>query len=178
MALRYPTQPLKVAASTPTLSLLHFVSTDNSQRPPTYQALVRKFANLQTSMTYTVIKDEKQIEHNYSTLIEARARCALPMSLDFYPVVWLHIPLCPETGAVDNFLEWYEAAILRILSVAVQRLVRKTHDEAPSALHYPYVCDLSRMYCVRAEPCVNTATILRKTTSCWKKQELVDQAIH
>ena len=30
MALRNPTQPLKVVASTPIFSLLHFVSTDNS----------------------------------------------------------------------------------------------------------------------------------------------------
>ena len=75
------------------------MSTDNSQRAPT-------FGNLRPPMAYTIIKDKTQVEHNYSTLIEARARCALPMPLELHPLVWLHIPRCPETGAVDNFPEW------------------------------------------------------------------------
>ena len=46
MALRYPTQTLRVAAHTPTLSILHFVSTNGSQRGPTYQTAMRNFACL------------------------------------------------------------------------------------------------------------------------------------
>ena len=71
MALRYPTQPLKVVASTATLSLLHFVLTDSSQRAPTYPAKVCNFANLRPPMAYTTIKDKKQVEYNYVALIRA-----------------------------------------------------------------------------------------------------------
>ena len=62
MALRYPTQALRVAASAPTLSILHFVTTNASQRDPTYQSAVQSFANLRPPMAYTVIKDRKQVE--------------------------------------------------------------------------------------------------------------------
>ena len=41
IALRYPTQPLRVAANAPTKSLLHFVKLDDTQRLPTYHAVVR-----------------------------------------------------------------------------------------------------------------------------------------
>ena len=69
MALRYTTQLFKVVSSTPTLSLLHFVNADTSQRTPSTQALVRNFANLRPPMAYTIIKDKSQVEHNYITLI-------------------------------------------------------------------------------------------------------------
>ena len=52
----------------------------------------------------------------------------------------------------------------------------RVRGEAPSGLHYLYTCDTSRMYCARAGPGVNTATILSKTTY-WTKPELVNQAI-
>ena len=84
--------------------------------------------------------------------------------MEFHPVVWLHIPLRPETAAVDNFPDWDEAANPLILSAAVERLGGKTYGKTPNGLHYPYECKTSRMYCARAESCVNTATILSKTT--------------
>ena len=46
MALRNPTQTLRVAASTPTLSILHFVKTNGSQRGPTYRTAVKNFSSL------------------------------------------------------------------------------------------------------------------------------------
>ena len=45
MALRYPTQPLRVAVSTPTLSILHFLDPQDDARPPDFQMQVRDFAN-------------------------------------------------------------------------------------------------------------------------------------
>ena len=78
MALRYPTQPLRVAASSPTLSILHFVDPQDDARPPGFQTLVRDFAKFRPPMAYTIIKDKKQVEHNFVTLIRARARCAIP----------------------------------------------------------------------------------------------------
>ena len=50
MALRYPTQPLRVAASSPTLSILHFVDPQDDARPPEFQTPVRDFANFQPPM--------------------------------------------------------------------------------------------------------------------------------
>ena len=95
MALRYPTQPLRVAASLPTLSILHFVDPQDDARPPEFQTLVRDFANFRPLMAYTIIKHKKQVEHNFVTLIRARARCAIPMSLELHPVEWLHAPINP-----------------------------------------------------------------------------------
>ena len=62
--------------------------------------------------------------------------------------------------------------ILRISTTVIHRPCGIVREKAPSGQHYPYACDTSRMYCARAEPCVNTATIF------WTKPELVDQAIH
>ena len=62
MALRYPTHPLKVAANAHANSILQFVSSDNSRRAPTYQAISHNFANLQRPMAYTIIKDRTQEE--------------------------------------------------------------------------------------------------------------------
>ena len=106
MPLRYPTQPLKVAANALAYSILKFVSSDNSRRAPTYQTIVLSFANLRPPTAYTIIKDRKQVEHFYSTLIRARARYALPLPLEIHPIWWLHIPLNPETGAVNDFPGW------------------------------------------------------------------------
>ena len=64
MACRYPTQALRVAASAPVLSILHFVTSDGSQRGPTYQTAVRKIAGRRPPMAYTVIKDQKQVEYS------------------------------------------------------------------------------------------------------------------
>ena len=86
MALRYPTQPIRVAAKAPTLSILHFVDPEDDARQPDFQMLVRNFANFRPPMAYTIIKDKKQVEYNFSALIRARARCAVPMSLELHPV--------------------------------------------------------------------------------------------
>ena len=60
VALIYPTQPLRVAASAPTQSLLHFVKSDDTQRLPTYHEVVRSFANLRPPMAYTKIKEKSK----------------------------------------------------------------------------------------------------------------------
>ena len=114
---------MKVAADAPLLpfSVLHFLGSDNSRRAPTYQAIVRNFANLQHPIVYTVNKDRKQKEHNYSTLIRARARNALPRPLEFRPVWWLHIPLNRETDAVDGFPDLEVTVILRNLTAVIQQ---------------------------------------------------------
>ena len=122
MALRYPTQPLRVAASTPTLSILHFVVPQDDVRPPDFQMLVRDFANFRPPMAYSIIKDKKQVEHNFLNLIRARARCALPMPIELHTVQWLHAPINPSTGTLQNFASWDEPGILRVLTNAVQRL--------------------------------------------------------
>ena len=62
MALRYPTQVLRVAANAPTLSILHFVTSDGTQRGPTYQRAVSSFAFLRPLMAYTIIKNKRQVE--------------------------------------------------------------------------------------------------------------------
>ena len=64
MALRYPTQVLRMAANSPTLSILHFVTTDGLQPDPTYHRVVASFTSLRPPMAYTTIKDKKQVEHN------------------------------------------------------------------------------------------------------------------
>ena len=88
-------------------------------------------------MAYTVIKDRKQVEHNFAAIIRARARCALTMSIEFYPVAWLHNTIDPHTGAVDPFAEWDVPVVLRILATIVQRLGGRKRSEAPSGPHYP-----------------------------------------
>ena len=62
LALRYPTQFLRVAANAPTLSILHFVTSNGPQRSPTYQRAVSSFASLRPPMAYTIIKDKRQVE--------------------------------------------------------------------------------------------------------------------
>ena len=80
MALRYSTQPLRVAAKARTLSILHFVDPEDDARQPDFQ--MPNFANFRPPMAYTIIKDKKQVEYNFSALIRARARCAVPMPLE------------------------------------------------------------------------------------------------
>ena len=86
-------------------------------------------------------------------------------------------PLRAQQGAVAPFVDWDEPVVIRILNTIVQRLDGRKRGEEPSVLHYSYVCDTSRMYCIRAEPRVQTARILDAIT-CWTKPELVDLAIH
>ena len=81
-----------------------------------------------------------------------------------------------DTGAVDRFHDSNKTVILRILTAVFQRLGGRKRGETPGGLHYPYVCDLSRMYCERAKPRVDTANILRATTF-WTQPELVAQAV-
>ena len=44
------------------------------------------------------------------------------MSLELHPVEWLHAPINPSKGALQDFANWDEPGILRILTNAVQRL--------------------------------------------------------
>ena len=177
MALRYPTQVLRAAANAPTLSILHFVISDGSQRSPTYQRAVSSFASLRPPMAYTIIKDRKQVEHNFVSITRARARCALPMPMEFQPVAWLNIPINPETGAALLFADWNAEVILRVLATIVQRLGGRERGEEPSELRYPYVCDTSQMYCDRTNPRAYPARILQ-ATACWSRPDLVDLAVH
>ena len=177
MALRYPTQTLRVAALAPALSTLHFVTSEGSQWVPTYQTAVRSFTSLRAPMAYTIIKEKKQVECNFTSIIRGRARCALPMPMEFHPVAWLHIPLNQETGAADSSADWNTKVVLRVLATIIQRLGGRKRGEAPIGLRYPYVCDTSRMYCDRTNPRVHTARILDATT-CWSTPELVDLAVH
>ena len=74
MALGYPTQTLRVAASTSNWSILHFVRANESQRGgPTYQTVVRNFASLRHPMAYSMIKDRRQVEHNFVTIFRGSA---------------------------------------------------------------------------------------------------------
>ena len=177
LALRYPTQDLRVAANAPSLSILHFVITNGPLKGPTYASVIRSFANLRAPMAYTVIKERRQVYYNYLTLIRARARCALPLPLEFHPVAWLHVPIDPNSRAVATFVDWDEPVVIRILNMIIQRLGGRKPSEEPSGLRYSYVCDTLRMYCVRGEPRVQTARILEAIT-CWTKPELVDLVIH
>ena len=103
----------------------------------------QRFRHNASIMAYTIIKDKKQVEHNYSTLI--RAQCAVPLPLRIPSnLVVLH-PSNPETGAVNDFPGWDVAVILRILATVIQRLCGKVREKAPSGPHYPLACDTSRM---------------------------------
>ena len=177
MALRYPTQALRVAALVPTLSILHFVTSDRSLWGPTYQTAVRSFGSLRPPMAYKIIKEKKQVQYNFTSIIRGRARCALPMPMELHAVAWLHVALNQETGAADSFADWNAEVVLRVLGTIVQRLGGRKRREAHTGLRYPYVCDTSRMYCDRTNPRVHTARILDATT-CWSKPELVDLAVH
>ena len=177
MTLRYPTQNWRVAANAPSLSILHFVIINGPLQGPPYTSVIRSFANLRPPTAYTVIKERRPVEHNYLTLIGARARCALPLPLEFHPVAWLHFPLDPNNRAVATFVGWDEPVVIRILNTIVERLGGRKLAEGPTGLHYSYVCDTSRMYCIRAEHCIQTARILEAIT-CWTRPELVDLAIH
>ena len=124
-----------MATNAATESLLQFVKSDDTQRLHKYHAVVRNFANLRPHMACTVIKDKKQVKHNFVSLIRARARCALPLPLEFHQVAWLHIPIRADTGEVDQFPDWDETVILRILTAVVQRLAGRRCTDAPSGLH-------------------------------------------
>ena len=128
-------------------------------------------------MAYTIIKNKKQVEHNFTSIIRARARCALPMPMEFHPIAWLHIPLNPATGAAHSLADWSTEVILRILATVIQRLGGRRRGESPTGLRYPYVCDASRMYCNRTNPRAHPSNILQATT-CWSKPDLVDLAVH
>ena len=157
MALRYPTQPLRVAAKTPTLSILHFVDPEDDARQPDFQMLVRNFANFRPPMAYTINKDKKQVEYNFNALIRARARCAVPMSLELHPVEWLHAPIEPNTGALQDFTSWDEPGILRVLTNAERRLGGRKKGSTPERLQHRVIQDVSRMYNPRATPQADTA---------------------
>ena len=177
MALRYPTQPLRVAASTPTLSILHFVDPQDDARPPDFKMLVRDFANFRPPMAYSIINDKKQVEHNFVTLIRARARCALPIPLELHPVDWLHAPINPSTGTLQDFASCDEPGILRVLTKAVQRLGGRRKGATLEKLQHRNIQDTSRMYNPRTKPLDNTAVTLT-TITCWANPPVVDQTIY
>ena len=177
MALRYPTQPLRVAAKAPTLSILHFVDPEDDTRQPDFQMLVRNFANFRPPMAYTIIKEKKQVEYNFSALIRARARCAVPMSLELHPVEWLHAPVEPTTGALQGFASWDEPGILRVLTNAERRLGGRRKGSTPERLQHRVIQDVSRMYNPRVTPQADTAKILSDTTH-WADPPIVDRMIY
>ena len=177
MALRYPTQPLRIAATASVHSILHFVNFEENQQIPSFSEVVTTFANLRPPTAYTMIKDRQQVEYNYTATIRARARCALPLAQEFHPVEWLHMPISPKTGAVASFADWNEKELLKTLKTAIQRLGGRDHGQEPSGIRHAFVCDTSRMYIERTEPRPNTAAILQATT-CWSKPEVVDQTVH
>ena len=128
-------------------------------------------------MAYTSIKNERQVEYDFTLIIRARAQWALPISMEFHPIAWLHIPLDAETGAADSFENWNSDVVLRVLATIIQRLGDRKRGENLTGLRYPYVCDTSRMHCDRTSPLAHPARILNATT-CWSKPELVDLAVH
>ena len=111
------------------------------------------------------------------TTIRARSRCALPMSLEFHPVIWLHIPPKLETVAADNFHGWSANSILKALASIMQRLGGRKQGQQPFGLRYPYLCDTSRMFGLRSEHRPDNAAMLA-TVTCWTRPELVNQAIY
>ena len=103
-------------------------------------------------MTYTIINinDKKQLEYNITKLTITRARCALPMPIEFYPVEWMHIPLYAETGTANNFPDWEVNANLRTLVVAVQRLAgceKTKRQRAGVPVCHRYKSDILREDC-------------------------------
>ena len=52
MALKYPTQPLRVAQNAPSLSILHFVNPSDKRRTTNYQSVVCNFANVRPHLAY------------------------------------------------------------------------------------------------------------------------------
>ena len=149
---------------------------DNA-RPPEFQTLVHNFANFRPPMAYTVVKDKKQVEHNFATLIRARARCAIPMPMELHPIEWLHAPINPGTGALLDFAGWDEPGILRVLANAIQRLGGRRKGSAPERLQHQNIQDVSRMYNPRTRPLDNTALALTNIT-CWANPPLEDQTIY
>ena len=177
MALRYPAQLLRVAATASVHSILHFVNFEDNQQIPKVSQVVRTFVNLRPPTAYTMIKDKQQVEYNYTATIRARTRCALPLAQEFHPVEWLHMPISPRTGAIASFAGWNEKEILKTLKTVVQRLGGRDYGQEPSGLRHFYVCDTSRMYAERTEPRPNTDSILQATT-CLSRPEVVDQKAH
>ena len=88
-------------------------------------------------MANTIIKEKKQVEYNFTSIIPGRARCTLPMPMEFHPVAWLHTPLNQGTGAADSFADWNAEVVLRVLGTIIQRLGGRKRGEAPTLLRYP-----------------------------------------
>ena len=128
-------------------------------------------------MAYTIIKDKKQVEYNFSALIRARARCAVPMSLELHPVEWLHAPVEPSTGALQGFASWDEPGILRVLTNPERRLGGRRKGSTPERLQHRVIQDVSRMYNPRVTPQADTAKILSDTTH-WADPPIVDRMIY
>ena len=173
MALRYPTQTLPGAANALNGSILHFVRANGSQQGPNSGTLPACGPN-------GLYSDESPETGRTQFRDDNPGTCAVrsPHAQDGIAAVErLPVPIDAHTGAVDSFEDWDEPVILRIPTTVVQRLGGRKQGEAPSGLHYPYVCDTSRIYCDQAEPRVNTANFLESTT-CWSRPELVDLPIH
>ena len=115
-------------------------------------------------MAYIIIKDKKQTENIFVTMTGARARCNFPMSLEYYPVEWLHAPINPETGTVREFANWSEEVTLKTLPTVIQRLGGRRKGAAPEQLKHPSILDTSRLYCAWTEPRDRTAAILTAIT--------------
>ena len=141
MALRYPTQPLKIAATASVHSILHFVNFEENQQIPSFSKVVRTFGNLRPPTAYTMIKDRQQVEYNYTATIRARARCAFPLAQEFHPVEWLHMPISPKTGSVASVADWNEKELLKTLKTVIEKLGGRDHGQEPSGLRHAFVCD-------------------------------------
>ena len=88
------------------------------------------------------------------------------MSLELHPVEWLHAPINPSTGALQDFASWDEPGILRVLTNAVQRLGGRRKGTTPEKLQHQNTQDTSRMYNPRTRPLDNTAVALTNI-ACW-----------
>ena len=128
-------------------------------------------------MAYTIVKDKNQVEHNFVTLIRARERCAIPMPMELHQLEWLHAPINPGTGALQDFASWDEPGTLRVLANDVQLLGGRIKRIAPEKLQHQDIQDTSRMYNPRTRPLDNTAVVLANIT-CWASSPIVDQAIY
>ena len=94
-------------------------------------------------MAYTIIKDKKQAEHNVIILVRVRARCSLPLSLEFHPVELLHVPIIPSTCVVHDFSSWDEEATFRTQTNTTQRLIGRRKGFTLEKQQYRILTDTS-----------------------------------
>ena len=99
------------------------------------------------------------------------------MPIELHPVEWLHAPINPSFGTLQDFASWDEPGILRVLTNAVQRLGGRRKGATLEKLQHRNIQDTSRMYNLRTMPLDNTAVTLT-TITCWANPPIVDQTIY